>query len=127
MIFNYRLSRAGLTIENTFGILVARWRIFKGPIRASPENIICYVMATIFLHNCSRQTDSARYCPAVFVDSFDGTRRFKPGEWRILVKTQGNGCLTDIPNVRGSRYTGNAIEMRDALRDYVNSPFGKVS
>ena len=82
-------------------------------------------MATICLYNYLRQTDSARYCPAGFVDSFDGTGRFKPGEWRRLVEVQGNGCLTDIPNVRGSHYTGNAIEMRDALRDYVNSPFGK--
>ena len=82
-------------------------------------------MATICLYNYLRQTDTARYCPAGFVDSFDGTGQFKPCEWRRLVEAQGNGCLTDIPNVRGSRYTGNAIEMRDALRDYVNSPFGK--
>ena len=34
--------------------------------------------------------------------------------------------MTDIPNVRGSGYTGKSIEMRDALRDYVNSPFGKA-
>ena len=72
MIFNYKLSRAFLTIDNTFGILVARWRIFRGPIRASRENIR-YVMAAICLHNYLKQTDSARYCPAGFVDSFDGT------------------------------------------------------
>ena len=72
MIFNYKLSRAFLTIDNTFGILVARWRIFRGPIRASGENIR-YVMAAICLHNYLKQTDSARYCPAGFVDSFDGT------------------------------------------------------
>ena len=51
MIFNYRLSRVCLTIQNTFRILVARLRIFRGPIRASRENIICYVVAAICLHN----------------------------------------------------------------------------
>ena len=27
-------------------------------------------------------------------------------------KAQCNGCLADIQNIRGSRYTGNAIEMK---------------
>ena len=127
MIFNYRLSRARLTIENTCGIFVARWRIFRGPIRTSRENIILYVMAVICFHNYFRQTDTAQYCPAGFVDSFDDTGRFKPGEWRRIVKTQGNTCLTNIANVRASRYTGNAIETRDGLRDYINRLVGNVS
>ena len=84
-------------------------------------------MAAICLHNKLRQTESARYCLAGFVDSFDGSGQFTPGEWRRLGKTQCNGCLTNIPNVKGSCYAGNAIEMRDALRDYVNSPFVTVS
>ena len=46
-IFNYRLSRARRIIENTFGILVARWRIFRGPIRASRDNVLKYTLAAI--------------------------------------------------------------------------------
>ena len=35
-VFDYR-PRAGRTIENAFGILFARWRIFSTPLRASGE------------------------------------------------------------------------------------------
>ena len=56
-VFNYRLSRARRVIENTFGILVARWRIFRGFIRASPKNVERYVLAGLCLHNYLRQTD----------------------------------------------------------------------
>ena len=80
-------------------------------------------MTAIFLNNYLRLTDSTRYCSAIFVDSFDGAGQFKPGERRRLVRVQGNGCLTDITNVGGSRNTGNAIEMRDVLREFVKSPF----
>lgn len=125
-VFNYRLSRARRVIENTFGIMVARWRLFRGPIRASRENVVRYVLAAMCLHNYLRQTENAIYCPTGFVDSEDSNGRIKPGEWRSIVDADARAGLQDIPRVRGSRYAGSAAEMRDALKEYLNSADGCV-
>eukprot|EP00794_Sanderia_malayensis_P001689 gene1689-1882_t len=125
-IYNYRVSRARRVIENAFGILVARWRLFRSPIRASQENVTRYVLAAICLHNYSQQTENAMYCPAGFVDSEDSSGRLKPGEWRKIVASD-NGSLQGISRTRGSMYAKNATEMREEIKQYVNSNIGSVS
>ena len=84
-IFNYRLSWARRVIENCFGILCARWKIFRRPIKAGMHLIQNIVKATICLHNYLRLTENAGYLPTGFVDSYDESGAFKPGEWRAVV------------------------------------------
>lgn len=67
--FNYRLSRARRTIENSFGIMAARWRIFRAPIIATLETVHDIVKASVCLHNyvlIEEEMDppeNRRYCP----------------------------------------------------------------
>ena len=68
-------------IENTFGILVSRWRIFIQEIEASPEKVEKFTLAAIALHNYLRRTDTASYTPSGFIDSEDSSGKIKKGSW----------------------------------------------
>ena len=123
-ILHYRLSRARRVIENTFGILAARWRIYHSPIIASIENAESYVLATIALHKYLRLTDNAVYTPVRFVDLQASSGETRPSEWRRIVDNVTG--ISFIPNVRGFRYSNNVIAMRETLKDYVNSETGII-
>lgn len=126
-IYNYRLSRARRIIENSFGILAARWRIFHRPIQTKVETAENMVKAAICLHNYLRQTNGATYCPSGFIDSEEATGQIRPGEWRTIVSEDGtSGALRSLPLPRGTRYSTVANEARETLREYVNSDQGSV-
>ena len=64
-IFNYRLSRAKRIIENTFGILAAKFRVFRRPIIASADKVTKITKAACVLHNYFK--DNRYEEPSVFI------------------------------------------------------------
>uniref|UniRef100_A0A1X7TJV4 DDE Tnp4 domain-containing protein n=2 Tax=Amphimedon queenslandica TaxID=400682 RepID=A0A1X7TJV4_AMPQE len=81
-IFNYRLSRARRIIENSFGILAARWRIFRRPIIANTDHAVSFSKAAIVLHNYINKTEKSTYCPPGYIDGEDGAGNIIRGSWR---------------------------------------------
>ena len=94
------MSRARRIIENSFGIMAARWRIFRRPIIAQPERVEVYTKAAIALHNYLRTTESSVYCPPGFVDGEDGEGNIIGGSWREEENPSG---LTSISHVGSNR------------------------
>ena len=121
-VYNYRLSRSRRIIENSFGILSARWRIFRRPIISHPNNVVSYTKACVALHNYLRTTESGVYCPPGFIDSEDGTGNVVRGGWR----SEGNRTLEDFGPVGGNRYSRTAAGIRESFKDYFSSPAGEV-
>lgn len=58
-VFNYRMSRARMIVENTFGILAAQWHMYHSVIHHEPANVEACVKAPCILHNIMQRTSSA--------------------------------------------------------------------
>ena len=50
-VYSYQLSRARRVIENSFGILDSRSKIFRRPMIATPEHVVTYSIAKLRLHS----------------------------------------------------------------------------
>lgn len=112
-IYNYRLSRARRIIENTFGILASRFRIFHTSINVSVNDINDVVMACCVLHNFLRKKSTQMYTP---VDALD----FENKETGII--TQGlRTSDTDLIDLQRGRFThieNDAKEVRNTYLEY---------
>ncbi|XP_036321268.1 protein ALP1-like [Rhagoletis pomonella] len=116
-VFNYRLSRARRVIENSFGILTARWRVLRQVIDCTPENCEKIVLACLVLHNFVMLNDHKRwYCPDQYVDAYSTEHGTVSGEWRNELESIGG----PLPSITSSRRnaTSAAFRMRDRLADF---------
>ena len=92
-IFNYRLSKARLIVENAFGILASRFGVFRKPIPLDPDKAEVIVLAACSLHNFLRTNKDARdtYSPPGSFDTEDvETQQIIPGVERR------NACKSEI-------------------------------
>ncbi|XP_026831161.1 protein ANTAGONIST OF LIKE HETEROCHROMATIN PROTEIN 1-like [Ooceraea biroi] len=107
-IFNYRLSRARRIIENAFGILSQKFRIYNRRIQAKPEHVDYIILTTCILHNFIRKFDN------------DANEYMYEG-----VSVNANGTLENLP-MQGGNATKDAFRIRNLLKDYFNSEVGSV-
>lgn len=121
-IFNYRLSRARRIVENGFGILVSRFRVFDGKVKIKVSSVNKLVSAAIAIHNWLRKTSPAHYFNAQLVDSENQhTGEIIPGQWRQEIRELRN------LQVESERRTSEvAKQLRHRLKEYFISNEGAV-
>ncbi|XP_036147861.1 protein ALP1-like isoform X2 [Monomorium pharaonis] len=123
-VFNFRLARARRTIENTFGIISSRWRIFRKPILSNPRNVIQITQAVICLHNWLRIEDleneelKSKYVTTELVDR-ENEDGIIEGSWRRII--DDGSALQDINRIGNNASTREAFEIREKFCDYFNN------
>ena len=124
------LSRARRVIENSFGIMAIKFRIFRRPIVANPDKVTKITQAACCLHNYLwiseiNNPPSARfYCPPGFVDLEDNDRNVIPGDWRSEISSSG---LQSVHRTSSNTYSRSASDLRDTIMRFLNTPQGEVS
>lgn len=113
-VFNYRLSRARRVIENTFGIMVARWCIFAKPINTSVITAESIVKACVVLHNYCM--DKVGYGSKDFADKPRCNMEPIPGEWRNMIKN--NSGITPLQNDGSNTHSRFAASIREDFKNY---------
>ncbi|XP_077149254.1 uncharacterized protein LOC143810032 [Ranitomeya variabilis] len=115
-IFNYRLSRARRVVENAFGIMANRFRVFHTAINLKLQSIDFVVLACCVLHNFLRRHDTSSYSPPSFIDSVDPiTGDIVPGEWRAQEEN-----LTGLQALGSGRQADDARDCREKYCLYFN-------
>lgn len=119
-VYNYRLSRARRVVENSFGILANRFRIFLTTINLQPDKVTNLILATCCLHNYMVDKNKHAYTSVQDIEHPE-SHTVSPGPWRNDVPLLGMGASVHRNPTR------NAKMQRELLTKYFSSDFGSVS
>ncbi|XP_050504264.1 putative nuclease HARBI1 [Diabrotica virgifera virgifera] len=105
-ICNYRISRARRVVENSFGILASRFRIFHTAINLNVKTIESLVLACCALHNFLMKKSCNYSSPKSYdrEDIIDGTKQLgarpHPDKFHNLDRSSGGQVLQQAKTVR---------------------------
>lgn len=111
-IFNYRLSRARRTTENTFGIMCQYFRVFFTSINILPETVDNLIMTGCIVYNLLR--DKRIKCPT------------ESTEKKPMYQRENATNMISFNHIGGNA-THEAFRVRDSFKNYFNSRAGSVS
>lgn len=114
-LFNYRLSRARRIVENGFGILVSKFRIFEKPIPFAPHKVDKILRVCCALHNWLRLREGNGYLTPGSIDVEDlENANIISGSWREI---QSNGMLS-LKRNSGNHSSLAARQFREKFVEY---------
>ena len=126
-ILNYHLLRKRRVIENTFGILVNRFRIFLRPTTAHVDNAKFITKAITALHNFLMKTQSKSsgfdYRALDFVDQVNGSVEISRPWHREVADVQG---MVQLNNQGSNDFERIVKEVRGNFKKYFNLIQGSV-
>jgi hypothetical protein len=107
-VFIFHLSQLRIKIEQAFGLLVNKWRVFKRPIELKLERVPCLIECCMHLHNwCINGRDIRWIIPDMtptqveehvasyeeYMDDLDHTNANQRGGGRFNVRSMGRDAI----------------------------------
>ena len=118
-IYSYRLFRARRVVENAFGLLQMRWRIFGRTMQQDVSVVKKITMCACVMHNLAL----TKYpFTGAEVDHEDQHHNVIPGTWR----DESLNLMERLMARRGPNYSRRAKAVRDYLAKYYSSDAGAV-
>ena len=113
LVFNYRLSRARRIVENAFGMLAQRFRIFNRRTQLSEYNAEIVIKTACALHNFITED-----MPVTAINA-----RLNPDQEPYLGR---DGAMQPINNLHGYHSAQDALHVRDIFKRYFNCRAGSI-
>ncbi|XP_045510774.1 protein ALP1-like [Colias croceus] len=115
-IFNKRLSRARVVVENAFGTMSSIFRVFRAPLFLQPEQAKVITLTCIYLHNFLKNSRSSRplYASEGTFDYMENGE-LREGAWRQQYQNaDAFGPLERLP----IRPRASALDVREEFANY---------